>query len=448
MSDSKEKTETGEGDTQKKRSKLSSLINWIKSNWINWIQRKSSKTDEKVRTPAEIVKFAGWEILMLGFNYFVLGLCYSIILIQLLHCFPNKISCSLSSSGCFLVVPNPSITYIALILAPLAWLVHFIIWHKKKVYKLRKEDRSEVMASIREAETAEPRLKDSPVKPDNIRKKKDDLKKEVRRLKDLGDKNWVDYEILTLNVLLVDFLKPVDLKARAKSSLEDLQEYCENRADRFEEDSYDKWRDRIREGCKKIDLIKRDDSENDSKQFQRRRDEAGEQLRGDLRMLLERLSDYDKHWSEGSAVLASIIKCGVTTLPHFLGIGLLPLFYKSLDSNLFIHNMAVLGACGSITAVLLKLYKRYGSNEAEVGATKGRTQLWLSILGTSLGLVAGILFYAMVAGELLSADIFPNFPIKNQCIEDVAKAIVGGIVSGFSFEMIFNRMRDFSSKEA
>ena len=414
---------------------------------INSDSIEDSKTDERVKTPAELAEFSSCQKRLLFVTYCGLGLCYLLILIQLLHCVPSKISSFLSSTGCFLVVPNPCLTYIVLILAPLAWLVHFLIWKEKKVYKLRLEDSSEVMASIIEARTAEKRLEGKETKPDNFDTKLQNVKNEARRLETLGNKNWTDYQILTLNVMLVDFLKPDDLKARARSSLEDLQEYCENRADRFEEDSYDKWRDRIREGCKKIDEITVEDCNDDKEKILLCRDQAAEPLRAELRMLLERLSDYDKHWSEGSVVLASIIKCGVTTLPHFLGIGLLPLFYKSLDGNLFIHNMAVLGACGSITAVLLKLYKRYGSNEAEVGATKGRTQLWLSILGTSLGLVAGILFYAMVAGELLSADIFPNFPIKNQCIEDVAKAIVGGIVSGFSFEFIFNRIRGMPYKE-
>lgn len=408
--------------------------------------KEDSKTDNRVRDPEENFKISGCQKWRLGIIYCVLGICYSIILIQILHCIPSKISCCLYSSSCSFLVPNPCLTYIALISAILAWLVHFFIWHKQKVYKLRKEDRSEVMASIREAETVESRLQGEPKKPDNFETKKKDLTEEVKRLEQLGDENWLDYEILTLNVMLVDFLKPDDLKARARASLEDLQDYCTNRADRFEEDSYDKWSDRIEKACDNIDKIKIEDCNEDKKKILKCKDDAAEPLRGELRMLLERLSDYDKHWSEGSAVLASIIKCGVTTLPHFLGIGLLPLLYISSGGNLSFYNMAALGVCGSITAVLITLYQRYGSNEAEVGATKGRTQLWLSILGTTLGLVAGIVFYAMVKGKLLDGNLFPEFPPKNLVV-DVPKAIFWGIASGYSFERIFNRMKDISSKQ-
>ena len=369
-SDSNENAEARGGKNSQEVSKLCSLKKRILSFCKRFIRRASSKTDENVRTPAELAKFSSCQKWILFISYSVLVVCYSAILIQLLHCVPNKISTCLISSGCLFFIPNPNLTYIVLVLAPLAWLTHFIIFHKQKVYKLRKEDRSEVTASIREAETAESRLTGRLKKPNNFNKKKNDLTEEVKRLKVLGDENWVDYEILTLNVMLVDFLKPDDLKARARSSLEDLQEYCENRADRFEEDSYERWRSRIRKSCEKIDQIKRRDNEEDEK-FRKRRDDAARQLRANLRMLLERLSDYDKHWSEGSAVLASIIKCGVTTLPHFLGIGLLPLFYNFLGGNLSFYNMAALGVCGSITAVLITLHQRYGSNEPEVGVTKG-----------------------------------------------------------------------------
>ena len=111
-----------------------------------------------------------------------------------------------------------------------------------------------------------------------------------------------------------------------------------------------------------------------------------------------------------------------------------------------ILNMSMLGVCGSLTAVLLKIYHKYGSDEAEVGVTKGRVQLNLAILGTSLGLVAGILFYALVAGGLLKGQLFPSFPLMNDPGE-VAKAIFWGFAAGFSFERIFNRIRDISSKE-
>ncbi len=410
------------------------------------------KTDERVRTPAELAEFSFWDYVFLGITYCVLGICYSIILIQILHCVPSKISGYLYSSCCPFLIPNPCLTYIALIFAPLAWLAHFKIWHERTVYNFRLEDPSEVTALIIEARTEKGH------KPYNSDLKIKELEKEAERLEGLGYENWTDYQILNLDVMLVDFLGFEDLKARAKSRLEDLRDYWVGTADRYEPNHYKKWSDRIKKGCKKINDIKIDDYQKDREKFLRGKDDAAELLRAELRMLMEHVTDWDQLWAEGSAVFNAIMKFGVIALPHLFGIALIPYFYSSSNENcsLSILSMAVLGVIGSLTTVLLKLYRMYASDQPEVGVTKGRVQLNLAILGTALGLVAGILFYALVTGGFLNGPLFPTFPLNNEFvgieettkpIKEAAKAIFWGIASGFSFEMIFNRMKDISTKQ-
>ena len=409
--------------------------------WKKWKLRESEEPD-KSGNPVDLADFSFRDYIFLGISYSVLFGCYSMLLIQILPFVPSKIGCFLSNL-CFLFSPNPSLTYIVLFLAPFAWLVHFIVWHKKREYDFRLEDPAEVKALIVEAESAIKRSEDK-----QNPSKRGELKKEVKRLRELGYENWTDYQILNLDRMLVDFLKPDDLKARAKSRLEELQEYWVGTADRFEPNHFEKWRDRINKACDEIERIKRDEMEKNS--HSRKCKAAIKLLRAELRMLMEHLTDWDKHWAEGSAIISAIIKVGVIALPHFFGIGLLPLIYNKClgggDTTMCILNMAMLGVCGSLTAVLLKIYHKYGSDEAEVGVTKGRVQLNLAILGTSLGLVAGILFYALVAGGLLKGPLFPSFPLMNEP-GDVAKAIFWGFAAGFSFERIFNRVRDISSKE-
>lgn len=451
-SDSNENAEAGGGENPQEGAELS-----FKEKVKLFFRKRSklgegSNPDEMERTPEEIAKFSLLDKLCLGITYCVLGVCYLAILIQLLHCVPSKISGYLYSSGYLIFVPNPCIIYIALILAPLAWLVHFKIWQKQKVNKLRLEDPSEVRALIVEAETAEPRLAGKDDKPDNSGRKLEKLKKEANRLGKLGDKNWTDYQILPLKVMLVDFLKPDDLKARARSSLEKLREYRESMADQFGADHFKEWSNNIKEACKKIDDIKIDKCNNDKEKLLRCKDDAAEPLRGKLRMLLRHVTDFDKNWAEGTAIINSLMVFVVIALPHLFGLGILPFFYMCpylLDGNLPILNMAVLGVCGSLAAVLLRFYRMYKSDVilVEIGDTKGRIQLTLAILGTALGLVAGILIYAMVAGKLLDGNLFPNFPPENH-FEDVARAIFWGIASGFSFELIFNRMGSISSQES
>ena len=424
------------------------VIQFFRKKWI----LRERKDSDKSGTPAELAEFSFWDYIFLGIAYLFLFCCYSTLLIQLLPCVPNKLS-SFLSNLCFLFAPNPNLIYIVLFLAPFAWLVHFIIRLKRRVYDFRLEDPAEVNALIVEAESA---IKRSENKP-NLSIRRELLKTEADRVNELGHENWTDYQILNLDRMLVDFLKPDDLKARAKSRLEELQEYWVGTADRFEPNHFEKWRDRINKACDEIDRIKGDeidrikeDELEEKSRLRKRKAASIKLLRADLRMLMEHVTDWDCLWAEGSAAIISIIRLGVIALLHFFGIGLLPLIYNNCldggDVNMCILNMSMLGVCGSLTAVLLKIYHKYGSDEAEVGVTKGRVQLNLALLGTSLGLVAGILFYALVAGEILKGPLFPSFPLKNDP-GDIAKAIFWGFAAGFSFERIFNRVRDISSKE-
>ena len=66
-------------------------------------------------------------------------------------------------------------------------------------------------------------------------------------------------------------------------------------------------------------------------------------------------------------------------------------------------------------------------------------------LGASLGLVAGILFYTMIAGEILAGAAFPD--ISKGHVQYAARSIFWGIASGFSFEWVFDRIRSVTAGE-
>ena len=57
----------------------------------------------------------------------------------------------------------------------------------------------------------------------------------------------------------------------------------------------------------------------------------------------------------------------------------------------------------------------------------------------ALGLVAGILSYGIISGQLLEGSAVPT--IGSDSLADVGLSIVWGMASGFSFERIFERMR-------
>ena len=124
-----------------------------------------------------------------------------------------------------LAPPSVFLSDLALALALSTFLVWKIINRRILLHEARIEDPSEVASTFVEADNVERRLTD-PEKPDDFDGKVKELQTEVQRLKKLGRDRWTEYEILSLNQLLVEFLKPDELKARAQSSLEDLQEYA------------------------------------------------------------------------------------------------------------------------------------------------------------------------------------------------------------------------------
>lgn len=265
------------------------------------------------------------------------------------------------------------------------------------------------------------------------------MKNEANRLERLGSRGWTEYQVLSLNQLLVDFLKEDELKGRARSSLEDLFEYTEWSSSRHDPEHYVQWEERINEAIDEIDKSDGGDLE---------RDQAAERLRAELRTLLEHVADYDQYWDQGSVTIRILMTCGVVTIPLLVSMGLLPLLHPAGAMGIGIMNWGLLGISGALAAVLLNLHK---SDLLYVGSTKGREAIWRAILGAALGLVAGILMYSMIAGGLLAGDIFPSveaFPntglgtTSNQiAMEDVARSIFWGVFSGFSFEWVFDRLR-------
>ncbi len=321
-------------------------------------------------------------------------------------------------------------TYIALGGIFSAILVHHWILHKRKVHFARLEDISEVEATFVEVRTVEPRL-NKPEKPDRYKEKKEQVGAEVRRLQELGQHGWTEYQVLSVNQMLVDFLKTDELKSRAKSSLEDLNEYVDDRYDRRH---YKEWEGRINEA---INTIKKGGDEKS-------RDDSGEKLRGELRTLLEHVADYERYWVEGSVFIRALSLVGVCAIPITLVMGLLPILHPDGNDVIGIVNWGFLGIAGAMTAVLLGLRK---SDVVEVGTSRGKRELWRAILGSALGLVAGVLLYAMIAGGILAGSAFPSFEsiagLDKEKVEfqNVARPIFWGIAAGFSFEWVFDRVR-------
>ena len=240
--------------------------------------------------------------------------------------------------------PNICLTYVALAWLPVVVGVESWLRHEKALHAARLEDLSEVAAMIVEARYVEPRLKD-PQRPEDYERKREELNQEVKRLQDgIGSESWTEYQVLSLNQLLVDFLKVDDLTVRAQSTLEDLQEYSDLK---YNADHYEVWKYRIEDAIGVIqDKVKDGQSAVEV-------DDAAEKLRARLRTLLEHVADYDKYWAEGAAIFWGIVRCGVVSVPVLLTMGLLPVLHPSGDLILGLANWGFLGVSGALSAVLL-----------------------------------------------------------------------------------------------
>ena len=330
-------------------------------------------------------------------------------------------------------VIGPSVcgTYIGLGFLLFALFLCRSIEQKLIIHRARLIDVSVVHAMFVEARTVE---RGHDKKSDEEREKifvnkKEGLNAEVERLEKLQLFGWTEYQILSLSQMLVDFLTIDELKARAVSTLDDLREFGGDAKSRYDRDHYDRWEKRIVDASKAIDDC------NDRSAL----DDLAARLRAELQTLQEHVANYTCYWAQGSAWREALMTGGFLAVFILLYAGLLPVLHPSVPAEmdtLTILNWGLLGICGSIAKVLLELKK---VDIVEVGNTEGINEVWQAILGTVLGLLAGILSYAMIAGDLIEGNIVPV--IESSSLSNTGLSILWAIASGLCFETIFNRVK-------
>ena len=328
-------------------------------------------------------------------------------------------------------------TYLALAGFLSGLISDFIIRHKILVHESRKEDRSVVEALIQDARNIDPKLF-IPEMPASLAERHKQLGNEVSRLENLGPEGWTEYQILTLNRLLIDFLPLEDLKARARSSLDDLKEYAEGDAFSYNVSLYYSWEEKI---LSNIDELERSQEKKEDKK--EKDDDKAEALRANLRAIREHVADYEYNWAEGSTIVSSIRICGSAAVVVFTLMGILPILYSIHDSiptsnlQLGVLSWGYLGVAGSIASALIGLRN---SNEVEVGSSFGKRELWRMVLGAPLGLLAGILVFSALKGGLIQeGTAVPN--LSKPGFVSSTLSIVWAVVAGMGFERVFQRMR-------
>lgn len=336
--------------------------------------------------------------------------------------------------------------YAAISILPVILFVDRYIRRRTTIHRLRLQDYSAVYALFVEARNVKPRVNRNDKDTDEEKAynrdfdaKKRNLLKEVDRLEGRSE-IWTEYEILNLEQMLIDFLKIDDLKERAKSELDELEEYAYDSAVSYDLRKYDRWEEKIRNYTEMIDEGAKDDQIDETV-----RDRNAEPLRAAVKTLQEHIASYSVSWAEGSWIVRSLIICCGVAIPILIVLGTLPIFHPSLctlEGILQFYNWGYLGTSGALTAVVLSLRN---SDATEVGATEGKRELWQMVSGTALGFVAGILAYSMISGGLLKGPLVPITDDPTPIT--FGRSVIWAFAAGFAFEKVFDRMKNDTSLE-
>ena len=305
-----------------------------------------------------------------------------------------------------------------------------------------KKIESEIEALIQEAKNIRPRLPEPDERPAGFVEKREQVEKELERLtEDVGPEGWTEFQVLTLDRMLIDFLPIEDLKARARSSLNELKLYAYGEAFSYDDDFYREWADKINSNISNLDEL--DQSNESAVEKVVEKDDKAEALRANLRAIREHIADYQANWAEGSTIVSGIRICGSVAVIVFTFMGILPLLYPvdncSLlcDLRLGILNWGFLGIAGAIAIALLELRK---AKEVEVADTAGKQELSRVFLSVPLGLLAGVLVFSALAGGVIeSGSAVPD--LKEPKFSDACLSIVWAVVAGMGFESVFQRVR-------
>ena len=324
---------------------------------------------------------------------------------------------------------------LALILSLIGLVLEHFLRHRPRVHTEQVVDRSEVEARIQEARNVRPRLpvaEEGDQEPSAIDfpQLKENVDAEVQRLLSIGPQAWTKYQVHPLERLLIEFLPIHDLKARATSTLAELEDYAEGAAYSYDNRLYARWQTTIDEHINEIDSA-----------AIHQQDSVADKLRADLRSLLEHVANYESNWAEGKTLVHGIRFCGSAAVFVFIILGLLGLLLPEdatcTSPTLGILNWGFLGSAGALTSALNALRD---SNEVEVGNTRGFQVLWRTVLGAPLGFVAGILAFSALAGGLFTGgSTVPN--LTNPQTTQFYLSITWAIAAGMGFQSMFQRVR-------
>ena len=349
----------------------------------------------------------------------------------------------LSLSGCL---------YISYAVFFLTAIMHFWGRYGKAQFMARVLDRSYVRSLVTSGEQASSKLSEQ-LKSTAEKK----TEKEVRNEKVLRDglnavtrvlneklaknKAVVEYDLLALKILLVGRANEHEAPAQARMYLTDLKNFADEEAHTQTVEEYLSIQHRVEDAEREIYAQRYRDGEKSGCDGSEEKDvRAVPRLRAIVQEeLLPTLTESEKLWSEGSAIVKILRGACLAVIPLLLAAGLIPMYMDSTNTLWGIH-WAILGVAGALVAVLRALGK---TNRLVVGNEQGVKEVQRAWWGAGLGLVAGLLTYMLVKSGFVACFLFggPCLPDNPESQRITYVHMLLAFIAGYAFERGIDRVR-------
>ncbi len=348
------------------------------------------------------------------------------------------------SLGTFILVSGVTLAFPMGIIAIL-WVRYRIVIHVEQV-----QDRSTVESLLEQACTAACLLESTESEKDQgIEKAKyaDAIRTEVQRLRQVGPDGWTYNQTLHLGLLLVDALdSEEEARAEAELALTQLADYVEDSSAPFDMRQYNKWDERLKiitNPKSSVEYWRLKHCSESTEDHKSRLLELGKYR---LKALKDYITDIESDWATGSVILRNLKYSSIATILAFLLVAFFPVIATwCTSSGNPEFGWFEWGLLGSVGALLSVLHKQQKYDIVELGNTEGQIEFWRAFAGGCLGLVAGLIAYALIRAGVVSGRLFPSFceGVVQECGEDSSLylSLIWAIGAGFGFEKIFDRVK-------
>lgn len=365
-------------------------------------------------------------------------------------------------------------------------IMHFWCRYEKSQFMARIQDRSYVESLMVNAKHALEKISEKlPEQPPSDAGKKSEIGTEeyrrnkvsvqelpqvIQKLKNKlkTDQPIVEYDLLALKVLLVDCADEYAVPAQAHMYMTDLKDYADEEAHTQTVEEYWNIRHRVEDSEKNIyakryyeSKLKKSSCRNSEEEQDPSLEKAEEEKKLAVRELREivkeellpTLTENDKRWMEGSAIVKILRGACLAAIPLLLATGLIPMYMGEVCMLRGIH-WAILGVAGALVAVLRALG---GTNRLVVGNEQGVKEVQRAWWGAGLGLVAGLLTYMLVrsgffANFLFSGSYSPgdfenqHITVSGCFLEHIHQGqiyvhMLLAFLAGYAFERVIDRVR-------